>query len=99
MFFVLLLNEYLSFSYTQLPFFFHLLFLVKTFRTLLGYYETFAWQDGYGAFSVSPSLLDKTKKYIARQAEHHKKTTLREEYKMILDRYGIEYDDNYFLCD
>ncbi|MBR0074014.1 MAG: transposase, partial [Bacteroidales bacterium] len=71
----------------------------KWIKQIDGYYDTFAWQDGYGAFSVSPSLLDKTEKYIARQAEHHKKTTLREEYKMILDRYGIEYDDNYFLCD
>lgn len=71
----------------------------KWIKQIDGYYETFAWQDGYGAFSVSPSLLDKTKKYIARQAEHHKKITLREEYKMILDRYGIEYDEKYFLCD
>ena len=71
----------------------------KWIKQIDSYYKDFAWQDGYGAFSVSPSLLDKTKNYIIRQEEHHKKITFREEYKMFLDRHGIEYDENYFLCD
>ncbi|MBO7541420.1 MAG: transposase [Bacteroidales bacterium] len=71
----------------------------KWIKQLDSYYETFAWQDGYGAFSVSPSLLEKTRNYIVRQEEHHKIMTFREEYKMFLDRYGIEYDEQFFLCD
>ena len=50
---------------------------IKTFHP---YYKSFAWQGGYGGFSVSPSLHDKTKKYIENQEEHHKKMTFQEEY-------------------
>ena len=62
-------------------------------------YARFSWQDGYGAFSVSPSLLEKTVNYIRRQEEHHKKRTFREEYKMFLEHYGIEYDERYAFGD
>jgi putative transposase len=62
-------------------------------------YARFSWQDGYGAFSVSPSLLEKTINYIRRQEEHHKKRTFREEYKMFLEHYGIEYDERYAFGD
>ena len=71
----------------------------KWLRRLDSYYETFRWQDGYGAFSVSPSLLDRTKKYILTQAEHHNIKTYRDEYKTILDSYGIEYDERYAFDD
>ena len=71
----------------------------KWLRRLDPYYDSFRWQDGYGAFSVSPSLLDRTKKYILTQAEHHNTKTYRDEYKMILDSYGIDYDERYAFND
>ena len=71
----------------------------KWLRRLDSYYELFSWQDGYGAFSVSPSLMERTTNYILTQAEHHKTKTYREEYKGILDGYGIEYDEHYAFCD
>jgi putative transposase len=43
------------------------------------YYRQFAWQGGYGGFSISPSLHNKTKNYIAKQEEHHKKMSFKEE--------------------
>lgn len=62
-------------------------------------YETFAWQEGYGAFSVSPTLLEKTADYIRSQAEHHRKHTFQEEYKQFLEAYGIDYDEQFAFCD
>lgn len=63
------------------------------------YYAPFAWQDGYGAFSVSPSLSEKTVNYIRNQKEHHRKRSFREEYKLFLDAYGIDYDEKYAFSD
>ena len=63
------------------------------------YYKTFAWQGGYGGFSVSPSLHDRTKRYIENQKKHHKKVTFQEEYLMFLNEYGIEYDEKYLWND
>ena len=58
-------------------------------------YEKFAWQDGYGAFSVSYSMKEKTINYIANQEEHHRKKTFREEYRQFLEANGISYDEKY----
>ena len=55
----------------------------------------FQWQDGYGAFTVSASLLETVKKYIARQEEHHQKKTFQEEYLELLKLSGVEYDPRY----
>ena len=55
----------------------------------------FEWQDGYGAFSVSASLLEKVKQYIANQEEHHRKKTFQEEYLELLKSSGVEYDERY----
>ena len=71
----------------------------KWLKTIDRYYDVFQWQEGYGAFSVSPSLLDRTKKYILTQAEHHKTKTYREEYGETLKAYGINYDERYAFCD
>jgi hypothetical protein len=60
----------------------------KTFITE----QDFAWQQGYGAFSVSESLGDKVKSYIANQAQHHRKMTFEEEFVSLLKRHGIQYD-------
>jgi len=68
-------------------------------KTKGDYYKNFAWQGGYGGFSVSPSLHDKTRKYIENQEEHHKKLTFQEEYLLFLKEYGIEYDETYLWTD
>ena len=47
---------------------------------------TFQWQDGYGAFSVSPSQLDKVTAYIRNQREHHKKVTFEQEFLALLKK-------------
>ena len=54
--------------------------------------QDFAWQQGYGAFSVSESLADKVKHYIANQAKRHRKMTFEEEFVVLLKRHGIPYD-------
>ncbi len=59
------------------------------------HYSRFAWQGGYGGFSVSPSLHDMTKNYIANQEKHHKKMSFKEEYLLFLKEYGIEYNEKY----
>ena len=63
------------------------------------HYVGFAWQGGYGGFSVSPSLHDKTKRYIENQEEHHKKMTFKEEYLLFLKEYGMKYDQRYLWSD
>ncbi len=68
-------------------------------KTIDPYYTQFAWQGGYGGFSVSPSLHDKTKRYIENQEEHHKKISFKEEYLLFLKEYGIEYDEKYLWMD
>ena len=68
-------------------------------KTLDPYYAKFAWQGGYGGFSVSPSLHDKTKYYIENQEEHHKKMSFKEEYLIFLKEYGIEYNEKYLWTD
>jgi REP element-mobilizing transposase RayT len=55
----------------------------------------FAWQDGYGAFTVSKSNLPEVVRYIQNQREHHRKRTFQEEYLEFLRRHGIEYDERY----
>jgi REP element-mobilizing transposase RayT len=57
----------------------------------------FEWQEGYGAFSVSVSLVDKTIEYISKQPEHHRATTFEAEFTAFLDRHGIEYDKRYIF--
>ncbi len=71
----------------------------KWIKSLDSCYQGFSWQEGYGAFSVSSSLINKTIKYIQGQAEHHKKYTFIEEYKLFLEAYGINYDERYAFKD
>jgi REP element-mobilizing transposase RayT len=52
----------------------------------------FAWQTGYGAFSVSCSNAERVRRYIEGQAEHHKKRPFEEEFVAFLRRHGIEFD-------
>ena len=63
------------------------------------YYRKFFWQKGYAAFSVSPSVHDRTLEYIANQEQHHKKRTFQDEYLLFLKEYGIEYDEAFLWSD
>lgn len=55
----------------------------------------FSWQNGYGAFSVSPSETERVIKYIANQHEHHDRQTYEKEYLSFLNAHEIEYDEKY----
>ena len=52
----------------------------------------FAWQEGYGAFSVSASNLATVERYINNQEKHHRKMTFEVEFLSLLDKHGIQYD-------
>jgi len=55
----------------------------------------FAWQTGYGVFSVSESNVAAVTKYIAEQEEHHKTHTFQEEFLAFLKKNHVEYDERY----
>ena len=55
----------------------------------------FAWQNGYGAFSIGQSQFDDVAGYIARQKEHHRRMTFQEEFRAFLKRYRVDYDEHY----
>ena len=57
----------------------------------------FAWQEGYGAFSVSSSNLDSVIRYIQNQEPHHRKIGFDEEFRAILTKHSIEYDSKYLF--
>jgi REP element-mobilizing transposase RayT len=57
----------------------------------------FAWQRGFGAFSVSASLVEQVRAYIRNQAQHHKTMSFREEYRELLQRHGVEFDEQYLF--
>jgi putative transposase len=57
----------------------------------------FYWQEGYGAFSYSKSQAKNVVEYIAKQQEHHKKQTFLDEYKMMLKKFEVEYDERYIF--
>jgi putative transposase len=59
----------------------------------------FEWQQGYGAFSYSKSQIDPVIAYIENQEVHHAKKTFLEEYKDVLNEFGISYDDRYLFKD
>ncbi len=58
-------------------------------------FKDFEWQEGYGAFSVSVSHIERTIAYINNQKEHHKKRTFQEEYLAFFKKHGIQYDERY----
>lgn len=55
----------------------------------------FAWQAGYGAFAVSRSNVDAVRAYIADQRAHHRETTFQDEYRALLRKHGVEFDERY----
>lgn len=58
-------------------------------------YRAFGWQDGYGVFSVSPSVMDKVIAYISNQEEHHSKHTYKDEMISFLNAYHVQFDEKY----
>lgn len=57
-----------------------------------GYFE---WQDGYGAFTVSKSQIEVVKHYIQNQEKHHRTMNFEAEFKALLKRSGIDFDEKY----
>jgi REP element-mobilizing transposase RayT len=55
----------------------------------------FAWQNGYGIFSIGFSQIQTVQKYIAGQEEHHRKVSFQDELRELLRRYEIEFDERY----
>ncbi len=69
----------------------------KWMKQIEGGDSNFAWQDGYAAFSVSPSKLEVVKRYIQNQAEHHKKVGFKEEVEEFMKKQGVvHYDAKFF---
>lgn len=58
----------------------------------LAAYRGFSWQEGYGAFSVSASAVERVTDYIRRQEEHHRQRTFEEEFLSLLKKHGVAYD-------
>lgn len=67
----------------------------KWIKTKKGILSKFAWQNGYGIFSVSQSQIERVKKYIANQEEHHSKKKFQDEFRSLLKKYEIEFDERY----
>lgn len=58
-------------------------------------YANFAWQNGYGAFSVSPSRLRQAEAYLENQKEHHRVRTFQEEFREFLKRHNVPCDEEH----
>ncbi len=56
---------------------------------------SFAWQDGYAAFTVSASVLPDVVAYVREQEEHHRTRSFREELEMMLKKSGVSFDQGY----
>lgn len=67
----------------------------KFIKTLGPDLDKFFWQRGYGIFSVSPTHRHDVEKYIATQEEHHRARSFQEEYRDLLSRYGIKFDEEF----
>lgn len=58
-------------------------------------HRDFAWQEGYGAFSVGVSQVEDMKRHIGNQAEHHRTKSFQDDFIAFLERHGIEHDLRY----
>jgi REP element-mobilizing transposase RayT len=67
----------------------------KWLRAKAARYARFHWQSGYGAFSISPSHRQALEKYIGNQKEHHRRVTFQEEFRRLLHKYGVPFDERY----
>ncbi len=71
----------------------------KWIKTQGAHYQDFAWQAGYGVFSLGQSQLETLINYINKQKKHHVKQTFQEEYLMLLKKYDVPYDDRYIWSE
>ena len=60
-------------------------------------FKSFQWQAGFGAFSIGQSQVESVKQYIAKQKEHHKTELFEDENRKFLQKYEIDFDEDYFL--
>jgi REP element-mobilizing transposase RayT len=66
-------------------------------KTKNSVFKNFQWQAGFGAFSIGQSQVETVKNYIARQKEHHRTELFENEYRKFLQKYEIDFDEEYFL--
>jgi putative transposase len=67
----------------------------KWIKTQPGGVRDFAWQNGYGVFSVSYSNFEAVRAYIASQRLHHRKRTFQDEFRALLEKHGVDCDERY----
>jgi putative transposase len=58
-------------------------------------FRNFSWQDGYAAFSVSPSEIDAVVRYVEMQREHHQQTSFQDELRLFLKQHKMDFDERY----
>jgi len=64
-------------------------------KTRTDAYAGFQWQAGYGMFSISPSHRPAVEAYLARQAEHHRRVSFQDEFRGLLLKYGVTFDERF----
>ena len=67
----------------------------KWIKTKGRQFRRFYWQSGYGAFSIGQSQVPAVRRYIARQKEHHRRVSFKDEYRKFLKVYEVEFDERY----
>lgn len=67
----------------------------KWIKTQGDSFAEFHWQNGYAAFSVSQSNVDRVEQNIGDQEQHHRKMTFQDEYRSFLKRHGVQFDEQY----
>src|SRR5947208_14024160 len=67
----------------------------KWIKTIDTRYRGFLWQRGSGAVSVSPDQLDAVLEYVETQQEHHRTRTFHEEFRDLLRRHGVNFEERY----
>lgn len=67
----------------------------KFVKTLGSEYSGFYWQRGYGLFSVSPTLINQAEAYVRNQEQHHQERSFQDEFRVLLNQYGVSFDEQY----
>ena len=67
----------------------------KWIKTTSPELNSFHWQNGYGAFSISPSHVDELCRYISNQSIHHQQESFQDEFRRLCRKYGLEIDERY----
>ena len=67
----------------------------KWIKTKDSEFSDFGWQKGYGAFSIGASNIEALTHYIRNQKQHHQNTSFKNEYRILLKKYDIEFDERY----